>query len=65
MAHRTLGQTTPSLRRARDMVPVVERPGIGLWVGWLAANVLGLLIAAALSAGATWAVRVSPPSRCS
>ena len=56
MAHRTLGQTTPSLRRAHEMVPTVKRPGAGLWLGWLAANVLGLLAAVGLGAAAVWAV---------
>jgi hypothetical protein len=56
MARRTLGQSTPSLRRAREMEPVVRLPGIGLWAGWLVANVLGLLVAVGLSAAAVWAI---------
>src|SRR5829696_5830589 len=56
MAHRTMGQTTPSLRRAQEMVPTVQRPGIGLWFSWVAANVVGTLLAVGLGAAAVWAV---------
>ena len=56
MVHRTVGQTTPSLRRAQDMAPTIRRPGVGLWAGWVAANVLGLLAAVGLSAAAVWVV---------
>jgi hypothetical protein len=38
------------------MEPVVKRPGIGLWLGWFVANVLGLMVAVGLSAAAVWAV---------
>ncbi|HET9495235.1 MAG TPA: hypothetical protein VFR15_13485, partial [Chloroflexia bacterium] len=39
-----------------EMVPTVKLPGMGLWMGWLAANVLGLLVAVGLGATAVWAV---------
>ena len=56
MAHRILGQSTPALRRAREMEPTIRRPGIGLWAAWVAANVLGILAALGLSAAAVWAI---------